>query len=61
MVAILRGENQKSEVYPDQTGSREKFRGHVIKAIQGQEINVKIELSCSFCVSHIIDLDFFSE
>ena len=45
------GEHQKSEVYSGSHGIKGKrFRGNVIKVIQGHEINVKIELSGSLCV-----------
>ena len=45
-------DERKSEVYPESPEIKERiFRCHVIKIIQGHEINVKIELAGSLHVN----------
>ena len=57
----FRGGNQKSEVYPGSDGNEEKrIRSHVIKGIQGHEINIKTELFGSLCAKSYRWFELFS-
>ena len=42
MGGILRDENQKTELYQEPQGFKEKIRGHVINSIQCHQISVKV-------------------